>query len=192
MTENENTLDLRPRRSTRTSQIKREKGFDTVHFEDSAQQEASSYEPDKSIIKRVSKAHKEASRESRISFGTSFLMVATALFFDSAQGVFNIIGLIPVIGTVVGGTLSFMIGFFAWLTFYTWFKMHGISFMRPQRILALWGAGLIELVPYLNALPAWTFAVLFLIATTKIEDKTGINPTKLANPVHGGNVSNNP
>lgn len=36
------------------------------------------------------------------------------------------------------------------------------------------GAAIIELFPVVNAIPAWTLAVLILIAVTKSEDATGI------------------
>jgi len=127
-------------------------------------------------------------KEPRIGFGSSFLMIITAIFFDSVQMIFGAIGLIPVIGTVLGGLLSFMTGFFAWLTFYTWFKIHKVSFIRPQRLVAILGAGFIELVPFLNALPAWTLAVMFLIASAKIEDETGLNLLKITAPASSGNV----
>lgn len=140
------------------------------------------------IVRNAYKAAKalKADEESKISDGTAFLMVSLALFFDSGQGIANIIGLIPIVGNIFGSMLAFIIGFFAWLSFYTWFKIHGVNFMSPKRLIAFLGAGITELIPYINILPAWTFAVLFIIATTRIEEKTGINITKVAG---AGNIT---
>lgn len=102
-------------------------------------------------------------KEKQIKDVTAFLMVFTALFFDALQAV---IGWIPAVGNI----LAACINAFAFMTFSFWFYMNGIKMMRPQRIIAMLGAGVIELIPYLNLLPAWTFAVVYLIGTTKVKE----------------------
>lgn len=109
----------------------------------------------------------------RVDWITAILMIWLALFYDGTQFLLNFI---PVIGNMLS---SLLIGLWAWLSFYIWFKIKGVSFSKPTRSITLFGAGITEMVPILNALPAWTLAVLILIATTKAEDSIGIKiPTK--------------
>lgn len=190
MAEDANTLNLKRPRSAPPKNQNSDSGFGE---RDSSSTNAES-EEEVSQANLRAQEHRNTEKEEkepRIGFGTAFLMVILALFLDSSQVVFGVIGLIPLIGNIIGSLLSFFVGFFAWLSFYTWFKMHNVSFMRPQRLIALLGAGFVELVPYLNALPAWTFAVLFLIANTRIEDKTGINVMVLGGKRDSGIVPKN-
>lgn len=109
----------------------------------------------------------------RIDWITAILMIWLALFYDGIQFLLNFI---PIIGNILS---SLLIGLWAWLSFYIWFKIKGVSFSKPSRSITLFGAGITEMVPLLNALPAWTLAVLILIATTKAEDALGVKiPTK--------------
>src|SRR5262245_104197 len=99
---------------------------------------------------------------------TATFMAGTAICYDVFQFLLN---LIPVFGNL----FSIGVGLFAWLTFYVWFKGLGVDFAKPKRAIGLWGAGISEMIPILNALPAWTGAVIYIIGTTKLEEKTGIN-----------------
>ncbi len=109
----------------------------------------------------------------RISAITATLLVWLALFFDGSQFLLN---LVPILGNF----LSMVFGFFAWLSFYVWLKTKGVQFSGIKKGGTLIGAAIIELVPVVNAIPAWTFAILILIAVTKAEDATGAKiPRKL-------------
>ena len=90
---------------------------------------------------------------------TVALMVSAALFFDALQWLLTFI------------FMGWLVGIFAALTFYLWFKMHGISFMKTKRLLTFGGASFIEIVPipFLSALPAWTAAVVYLALDSKIK-----------------------
>jgi len=107
---------------------------------------------------------------------TMGLMVVVALFYDIVQ-----IGLstLPLAGWII----SPLVSVFAFLTFYVWFKTYGRNFMTPKRALAMGGGAIIEMIPILNILPAWTMAVLFLIGLEKAE--------KLASVVPGGKTLGN-
>ena len=108
--------------------------------------------------------------ESKIKNTTAILMIGTALFFDFIQAV---VGWVPVAGNVLADIFSFFIFF----TFLLWFWMHGIKMMTPRRLMAMLGGGLIEMVPYINLLPAWTGVVIYLIGTTKIKELVEKHPT---------------
>ncbi|HBV01338.1 MAG TPA: hypothetical protein DEF00_03025 [Candidatus Taylorbacteria bacterium] len=97
-------------------------------------------------------------------------MLATALLFDSLQFGTDIMHVIPIIGTIAQSVADILISVWAWLTFYLWFKIHGVSFMQPKRFALLNGGALLEMIPIVNSLPAWTLAVLLLIATTRAEE----------------------
>ena len=95
----------------------------------------------------------------------SSLMLATAVLFDVVQALIN---LIPVVGQI----LSFFISIFAFMTFWLWFKMYGVSFSKGKNLKNLGFGFLIEMIPVVDILPAWTFAVFRLIAAKKLEDMT--------------------
>lgn len=101
--------------------------------------------------------------ESKIKDTTAFLMIFTALCFDGGQA---ILGWVPIVGNILADFLSI----FAFLTFLLWFYMNGIKMMTPKRLGSMIGGGVIEMIPYLNILPAWTMVVVYLIGTTKIKE----------------------
>lgn len=97
-----------------------------------------------------------------LSFGTVFLMIGTALLFDTLQTLSDLI-------VFDLGTIGVMITFFAFMTFWFWFRTKGIKFNKPSRALTFGGATIIEMIPFLNALPAWTLAVTLLVIQTNGE-----------------------
>ncbi len=108
-------------------------------------------------------------KKTSISDVTAVLMICTALFFDAIQA---LIGWIPLIGNAIAALFSI----FVFMTFFLWFKLHDIKMLTPKRLLAMVGGGVIELVPYINLLPAWTMVVVFLIGTTRVTEMAGKNP----------------
>lgn len=107
--------------------------------------------------------------ESRIKDTTAFLMIFTALCLDGIQAMF---GWVPFVGNIFAGLLSI----FIFLTFFVWFKMNGITMMTPKRFGSLVGGGVIEMIPFINILPAWTLVVVYLIGTTKIQELAQKHP----------------
>ncbi|MDO8424127.1 MAG: hypothetical protein Q7S54_00765 [bacterium] len=91
---------------------------------------------------------------------TIALMICVAVFFDVLQVLLSFLW------------LGWLAGIFAGLTFWLWFRMHGISFMKPKRFLTFGGASLIEVIPipFLAALPAWTAAVSYLALSSKLQE----------------------
>ncbi len=106
--------------------------------------------------------------KSQLNEATIFLMIFTSLFFDAFQA---LVGWIPFVGNVLAG----LIGFFAFMTFWLWFHMKGIKMMTPKRFGSLGLGGVIEMIPYVNILPAWTMVVVYLIGTTKVKEVMGSN-----------------
>jgi hypothetical protein len=119
-----------------------------------------------------------------LSNSTVFLMIFTALFFDTLQ---LLIGWVPVVGNIFADILSV----FIFMTFFLWFMMNGISMITPKRLASMLGGGLIEMIPYVDLLPVWTGVVIYLIGTTKLKEVAAKNPT-LAKGVSviGGKVGN--
>ena len=107
--------------------------------------------------------------ETKIKDSTMFLMIFSALFFDTLQA---LIGWIPVLGNILSDLLSI----FICLTFFLWFMMVGVK-ITPKRLTALVGGGAVEMIPFLNILPAWTGVVIYLIGTTKIKEIAAKHPT---------------
>lgn len=105
--------------------------------------------------------------EKRISSFTAGFMITVAVFFDGIQFLLN---LIPLIGTASAEVL----GIIAWLIFYIWFKMKGVSFSDTKKSAALLLGGIVELMPVLSALPAWTLSTVLIIALTRAEDMVAI------------------
>ena len=90
-------------------------------------------------------------------------MVSTALFFDALQGGLS---LIPFLGWIVAS----LVGGFAFMTFWFWFKTHGVKFTTAKRAGIMGGGFFIELIPILNMLPAWTLSATLTIFDVWKED----------------------
>lgn len=118
-------------------------------------------------------------KETQIKDTTAMLMIGTALFFDLLQA---IIGWIPVVGNILADALSI----FIFLTFLLWFWMNGIKMITPKRLTSMVGGGLVEMIPYLNLLPAWTLVVVYLIGTTRIKELASKHPTLAKGAVLAG------
>ncbi len=110
-------------------------------------------------------------KENPISDTTAFLMIFTVLTMEGIQAM---IGWIPFLGNILADGISF----FIFLTFFIWFKMHGISMIKPKIMTALIGGGLVEMLPFINIFPVWTGIVIYLIGTTKVKELFDKNPKK--------------
>ena len=88
---------------------------------------------------------------------TLVFMLVVAIFFDILQWLLVFI------------FMGWLVGIFAGLTFYVWFKMRGQSFMKPKRFLTFGGTFIIEAIPVISSLPAWTAAITILALDSKIK-----------------------
>lgn len=106
------------------------------------------------------------SQTQEIHFIELFLMLLVA-------GIFDLISLIPV--------LNFVVWVFAWLTFWFWFKMKGISLITDKkRLLTVGGVSLIEIIPAISILPSWIALVVIIYSINKAE-KILLNSNKNEN-----------
>ncbi|MBI2086783.1 MAG: hypothetical protein HYT69_01265 [Candidatus Zambryskibacteria bacterium] len=107
-------------------------------------------------------------KEKGLKTNTVVLMISVAFFFDALQALLTFI------------FMGWLVGIFAALTFYVWFRTHEISFMKPKRLFAFGGASVAEIIPFVSALPAWTAAVSYLALQSKIQEVIpGADITKL-------------
>lgn len=97
-------------------------------------------------------------------------MVTLALMYDCIQ-----IGLdVAFLG--LGFTVNWIISIWAWLTFFTWFKIKGVSFHSWKNAASLNGGGFFEIIPLpiIASLPLWTASVTFIILNHSSWKKTTI------------------
>lgn len=101
---------------------------------------------------------------------TIVLMVSVALFYDALQWLLTFI------------FMGWLVGIFAGLTFYVWFKLRGLSFMKPKRFATFGGSFILELIPVVgDILPTWTAAITYLALDSKIK--------KVVAQVPGGQIA---
>lgn len=104
-------------------------------------------------------------------------MIGVAIFFDGLQAA---IQTIPILGQILSG----FVAIFAFLTFWLWFKLHGVKLATGKRAASMGLGFIFELIPFLNILPAWTLAVTLTAFDTKVKnlsphsDKSGDNDSK--------------
>jgi hypothetical protein len=92
-----------------------------------------------------------------IPITTLGLMLGTAIFFDLTQIIFAF------------AFMDWLVSFFAFLTFWLWFKFNKRSFVHPKRAVAIGSGVIIEMIPFLAILPGWTIMIILLIAIEKAE-----------------------
>ncbi|MDB5266770.1 MAG: hypothetical protein JWN89_585 [Parcubacteria group bacterium] len=97
----------------------------------------------------------------QISNTMSVLLIGLALFFDGVQVLMTFL------------FLGWLVGLVAFMTFWLLFKLLGISFATPKRAGIMGGGFIIEMIPFISALPAWTLAVTLIILDTKIKKVAG-------------------
>lgn len=97
--------------------------------------------------------------ETALTRTTIFFMITVAAIIDIVQMV--------LLYFAIGAVLNTFIGMFAGFIFWIWFKMHDVSFVTPKQMMAMGGGFFAELIPGLDALPAWTGAVVYVIMTHK-------------------------
>lgn len=118
----------------------------------------------------------DTEKRQRISSIIATLMIGTAVVFDLVQFLLNFI---PFVGWIATSLISV----FAWLTFFTWFKLNGVSFLSGKttvlKIASIFGVSILEIFPILNDLPAWIAYIVIMIFIVRAEDtifnKTGKN-----------------
>lgn len=90
------------------------------------------------------------------------LMIGVALLFDGTN---VLLALIPLLGFLMNKMLTI----WAWLTFWLWLKIKG------GRVKSKWlmqGGGVLEIlpIPFISALPFWTFAIVGIMLKNKAKE----------------------
>lgn len=100
------------------------------------------------------------------------LMAGAALLLDLAQAFMQIFHFIPAVGNLLALVSGWLITMMGFLIFFLWFLLLGIPLLgfNPSKGLVYGGALVTEAIPFLNALPALTLAVLTIIVIVKRED----------------------
>ena len=103
----------------------------------------------------------------RISGMMAMFLVAAALIFDLAGAATN---LIPIAGVL----LSIVVTIFAATTFFLWFALLNVNYFKgrnaAKRAVTMAATTLAEIIPFMNALPAFTLGIAVMIALTRRED----------------------
>jgi hypothetical protein len=86
---------------------------------------------------------------------TAALMISVAVFFDILQWAMAFMA------------MDWLVSIFAYLTFGLWFAMKGIPILTKKRMGALGGSALIEMIPFVAALPAFTAAIVTVVLDAK-------------------------
>lgn len=92
-------------------------------------------------------------------------MIATAVTIDILQGFLALM--------IIGLVLNTIIGIFAWIIFFVWSKILGVNFLDRggQKAIVYFGGGVLEFIPLLNILPAWTLTIVLTTLIVQWEDK---------------------
>lgn len=101
--------------------------------------------------------------EPKISPSVKWLMLGFAIFLDTL-GI--LIQLIPAAGQI----LATCIGIFGQLLFWFWFTINGVTF-NTKKALRFFGTNILELIPFINALPALTTSVILTLHQVKKDDE---------------------
>jgi len=108
----------------------------------------------------------EQKRE-RIKKWMAACMIILALCVDAAQAILTALAIGAVLGPIITAV--------AWFGFWVWFMILGVSFVsNPKKLATMGTAGILEVVPVLGALPAFTAGIAITVFMTMAEDKGGI------------------
>lgn len=97
--------------------------------------------------------------EKKLSSTTITLMIGTAAFLDVLQWLMAFL------------FMDWVVTIFAYMTFWLWFIMKGIKLLTPKRFALQSGTLLIEMIPFVAALPAISCMVVLTIFDTKLKEK---------------------
>lgn len=106
-------------------------------------------------------------KKERIKVWMAAILVIMALFVDGAQALLTVFA--------IGVAISPVITAVAYFAFWVIFLILGVPLLEnPKKLAAMGGAGLAEIIPAFNVIPAFTAGIILVIITTMAEDKGGI------------------
>ena len=108
---------------------------------------------------------KESKPKRKIGFMQAGFMIGVAVIFDLAQAGIELISV-----GFLGWLFNPLVSIFASMTFFMWFTLNEVSFLKPTKLITMLGTTLIELIPWLNDVPAWTLGVIITLALVYADD----------------------
>jgi hypothetical protein len=97
----------------------------------------------------------ESQKKPKISKTDFVLMLVVAIFFDIVLALIQLIIIVGSVSAEVFNVVPLML-------FFIWYTLKGISFANKKNSLTFFGCALIEFIPIINALPAWTAEVVLM------------------------------
>lgn len=113
-------------------------------------------------------------KKNRIGNLTAILMTTIALIFDVLQAISNLAVFIPFVGLIIAVVVSWFITILASIFFFAWYSVQGITLFERHGfriILLLLSTFIIEIIPFLNIIPAWTAGTIITILLVRHSDK---------------------
>lgn len=117
-------------------------------------------------------------KEGKVRIGniTAAAIVFVALAFDGAQILFELLALIPILG--IGFiAAAYLVSFCAFIWLGMWFAYLRVNYFggrkAAMKILSIFGALVIELIPFISMFPTIMASALIIIVATRIEDTVG-------------------
>lgn len=107
-------------------------------------------------------------KEGHIPNVVAILIISVAVFIDLSQAGINLLHFIPVAGNAFAMVANWIISAITFFMFWFWFLLYGVHFNSAKRILSMGGGFLMELIPIVDTLPAWTAAVVLVIITARM------------------------
>lgn len=104
----------------------------------------------------------EEKKEKGLTNTTIGLMVTVALFLDVLQVLLNFL------------LMGWLVPIFFYGIFWLWFRMRGLSFFSLKRAPTLGIGAVIELIPWVDDLPMFTFTVVRIALDYKIKKVAGV------------------
>lgn len=107
-------------------------------------------------------------KERKIGNAQAAMMITVAIMIDLLQFVFGLL--------LIGVILNYFISFMAFLIFWFWFILNGISFTRSMKEfrigITFFGTAFGEIapIPFLNVLPIWTLGIIAVMAMTRVKE----------------------
>ncbi len=106
--------------------------------------------------------------EYRISMGMSVFLIIIA-------GVFELIGLVPILGSFSATIFWFCVGVYFW--------SKGMGIFSPKKLVTIVISYVIEIIPIVQWLPALIIGIIVYLIIVRMEDKTGLS---LLDPIKKG------
>ena len=111
-------------------------------------------------------AYADGGGKQRIHVVIAFAMVATALLIDIVQILFE---WLPAVGPIIG----WFFAAFGFIVFGIWFMLVGVNYLDRNgavKVMVSLASCVVELIPFVDMIPALTLGVLSLILITRAED----------------------